>query len=91
MAFEASIAASAAVVKRKYSGGLNKLQFQSFPAIDACEKDESWTGDDNALALQGEDPQGLGTSVANAQTAGEQGVYKRFTITRKELLRDLPN
>lgn len=84
MAFEASIAASAAVVKRKYSGGLNKLQFQSFPVIDAIEKDESWTGDDNALALQGEDPQGLGTSVANAQTAGEQGVYKRFVITRKE-------
>jgi len=84
MAFEAAIAASAAVVKRKYSGGLNKLQFQSFPVIDAIEKDESWTGDDNALALQGEDPQGLGTTVANAQTAGEQGVYKRFVITRKE-------
>lgn len=84
MAIEAAIAASTAILKRRYTGGLNKTQYESFPVVDAIEKDESWTGDDNALALQGEDPQGVGTTVANAQTAGEQGLYVRFTISRKE-------
>lgn len=84
MAFEAAIAASAAILKRRYAAGCPKTQFESFPVFDAIEKDESWTGDDNALALQSEDPQGVGTTVANAQTAGEQGLYVRFVISRKE-------
>jgi hypothetical protein len=84
MAFEAAIAASTAVLKRRYQEGCNKTQFENFPVIDAIGKDETWTGDDNALALQGEDPQGLGTTVAAAQTAGEQGLYVRFVISRKE-------
>ncbi len=84
MAFEAAVAASAAILKRRYQAGCPKTQFESFPVFDEIEKDESWTGDDNALALQGEDPQGVGTTVANAQTAGEQGLYVRFVISRKE-------
>ncbi|MGL4444254.1 MAG: hypothetical protein ACRCU1_11550 [Alsobacter sp.] len=84
MAFEAAIAASAAILKRRYQAGVAKTQFENFPVFDEIEKDETWTGDDNALALQGEDPQGVGTTVANAQAAGEQGVYVRFVITRKE-------
>jgi hypothetical protein len=84
MAFEAAVAASAAILKRRYQSGCPKTQFESFPFIDATEKDGSWTGDDNALPLQGEDPQGVGTTVALAQAAGEQGVYNRFVITRKE-------
>lgn len=84
MAFEASIAASTAILKRRYQAGVAKTQFENFPAFDEIGKDETWTGDDNALALQGEDPQGVGTTVANAQAAGEQGLYVRFTINRKE-------
>lgn len=84
MAIEASIAASTAILKRRYQAGVSKTQFDQFPVYQAIENDTSWTGDDNALALQSEDPQGVGTSVANAQTAGEQGLYVRFVISRKE-------
>lgn len=84
MAFEAAVAASAAILKRRYASGVAKTQFESFPLVDDTEQDKSWTGDDNALPLQGEDPQGVGTTVAAAQAAGEQGSYSRFVISRKE-------
>ena len=84
MAGEATIAASVAILKRRYQNGVPKAQFEQFPVYNEIPKDESWTGDDNALPLQIEDPQGVGTTIANAQNAAAQGDYRRFVITRKE-------
>ena len=84
MAGEANIAASSAILKRKYANGAPKLQFTTFPVYDAIDKDTSWEGDDMALPLQGENPQGLGTTILNAQNAGQQGDYRRFIISRLE-------
>ena len=82
----ATNAASVAILKRRYAGGvLPKAQFLEFPVYDAIGKDESWNGDDLQLALQGEDPQGIGIDVASAQANLQQGDYRRFNITRKEL------
>jgi hypothetical protein len=76
---------SAAILKRRYAGGkLPKAQFAEFPAFDACEKKEDFVGDDYVLALQTENPQGVGKDIPAAQAAAAQGTYKRFLLTRLE-------
>lgn len=82
----ATNAVSVAILKRRYAGGvLPKAQFLEFPFYDAIAKDESWNGDDMQLALQGEDPQGIGIDVSTAQANLQQGDYRRFNIVRKEV------
>jgi hypothetical protein len=82
---EATNALSIAILKRRYAGGkLPKAHFAEFPAYASCEKKEDFVGDDYALALQTENPQGVGTTVANAQNAAAQGNYRRFLLSRLE-------
>lgn len=81
----ATNALSTAILKRRYAGGkLPKAQFAEFPAFNDCEKKEDFVGDDYVLALQTENPQGVGTTIALGQTAAAQGAYKRFLLTRLE-------
>lgn len=81
----ATNALSTAILKRRYAGGkLPKAQFAEFPAFNECEKKEDFVGDDYVLALQTENPQGVGTTIALGQTAAAQGAYKRFLLTRLE-------
>lgn len=81
----ATNALSTAILKRRYAGGkLPKAQFAEFPAYDSVEKKEDFVGDDYVLALQTENPQGVGTAISTAQGAAAQGTYKRFLLTRVE-------
>jgi hypothetical protein len=81
----ATNALSVAILKRRYATGrLPKAQFSQFPFINDVEKKEDFTGDDYALPLQTENPQGVGPSISLAQSAAAQGTYVRFLLTRIE-------
>lgn len=80
----ATLAGSTAILKRKYADGLPKAYFKKFAEWNDLDKKEDWSGDDWALALQSESPQGVGTSIATAQASAAQGVYARFLLTNVE-------
>ena len=81
----ATNALSVAILKRRYAGGkVPKANFTDFPFISNVQKKEDWTGDDYAIAIQTENAQGVGPSIADAQSAAAQGNYVRFLLTRKE-------
>lgn len=76
---------SEAILKRRYAGGrLPKAQFTQFPFVNDVQKKEDFVGDDYALPLQTENPQGVGTSISAAQGAAAQGNYVRFLLSRIE-------
>jgi hypothetical protein len=81
----ATLAGSAAMLKRKYADGLPKAYFRKFMEWSDLEKDEGWTGDDWALALQSESPQGVSTTISGAQASAAQGAYARFLLTNVEV------
>lgn len=80
----ATNALSQAILKRKYKAGVSKAQYSKFPVIDAVEKKTDWTGDDYAFAIETEGPQGVGTTVPNAQAAAAQSKFFRALLTRLE-------
>lgn len=75
---------SGALLKRRYQSGISKAQFSEFPVYDAIGKKEDFRGDDYAIAIQTENPQGVGTTIPNAQAAAAQGTYKRALLSRVE-------
>jgi len=81
----ATLALSAAILKRKYpTGRLPKANFQDFPLISNLTKHEDWTGDDKAIAIQTENPQGSSADYGTAVGSLAQGNYVRFLLTRVE-------
>jgi len=80
----ATNALSSAILKRRYQSGISKAHFQQFPVYDTIAKKEDFRGDDYAIAIQTENPQGVGTSIPNAQGAAAQGTYKRALLSRVE-------
>lgn len=80
----ATNALSTAILRRRYQAGVPKTQFTEFPVIEELEKHNDFVGEDYAIALQGENPQGLGTTIPNAQGAAAQSIYRRFLLTRLE-------
>lgn len=81
----ATNALSTAILKRRYaSGRVPRANFTDFPFMSNVEKKEDFVGDDYAIAIQTENPQGVGTSVQAAQNAAAQGNYVRFLLTRLE-------
>lgn len=80
----ATNALSVAILRRRYQSGVSQAQFSKFPVIDAIEKKTDWTGDDYAIAIETESPQGLGTDIPAAQSAALQSKFYRALITRKE-------
>jgi hypothetical protein len=80
----ATNALSVAVLKRRYQTGVSQAQFSKFSVIDAVDKKTDWTGDDYAIAIETESPQGLGTDIPAAQAAAVQSKFYRAAITRKE-------
>ncbi len=80
----ATNALSTAVLRRRYQSGVPKAQFQKFPVFDAIEKKTDWTGDDCAIAVETEGPQGQGPDIPAAQAAAAQSKFYRAVITRKE-------
>lgn len=80
----ATNALSVAVLKRRYQSGVSKAQFEKFPVINEVEKKTDWTGDDYAIAIETESPQGLGPDIPAAQAAAVQSKFYRAAITRKE-------
>lgn len=81
----ATMTLSAAIMRRKYAGGkLPKAQFAEFPVYDAIEKKEDFVGDEYVLALQTENPQGVGPTIPDAQGSASQGIYKKFTLSKLE-------
>jgi hypothetical protein len=80
----ATNALSEAVLKRRYQSGVNKAQFQKFAVIDAVDKKKDWTGDDYAIAIETEGPQGQGPNIPAAQAAAAQSTFHRALIQRKE-------
>jgi hypothetical protein len=75
---------SAAILRRRYQSGITRANFNDFPVYDGIEKKTDFKGDDYALAIKTENPQGVGTSVPNAQGAAAQSTYKRALLTRVE-------
>lgn len=81
----ATNALSVAILKRRYaSGRVPKLNFTEFPAVSTVEKKENFDGDDYAIPVQTENPQGVGPTIATAQGSAAQGTYSRFLLSRKE-------
>lgn len=82
----ATLAGSVAILKRKYpKGKLPDATYSAFENQAMLPKSTDFSGEDEAVVLQTENPQGLGGSVADAQASMEQGTYKRFVLTRVEL------
>ena len=80
----ATNALSTAILKRRYQSGVSQAQFSKFSVIDAIEKKTDWNGDDLAIAIETESPQGLGVDIPAAQAAAVQSKFYRAVITRKE-------
>jgi len=80
----ATNALSTAILKRRYQSGVSQAQFSKFSIIDAIEKKTDWNGDDLAIAIETESPQGLGVDIPAAQAAAVQSKFYRAVITRKE-------
>lgn len=81
----ANITDSASVVKLRYPNGkLPKSVYQRAKAkfLSLVERREDWTGGNWIVALQNENPQGLGVDVPTAQGSLAQGSYKNFSVPR---------
>ena len=82
----ATLAGSTAILKRKYpKGAIPQETYSSFQNMAMMKKSTDFVGEDEAVVLQTENPQGIGASIADAQASMEQGSYKRFLLTRVEL------
>lgn len=79
----ASISASTAILKRKYKDGVPKLQFKTAKFMAMAANKTDFTGEDYRVALQTENPQGVGASISVAQASVKQGSYFGFTLKRK--------
>lgn len=80
----ATNALSTAILRRRYQTGVPKAQFTETPVLNELEKYTDFVGDDYAVAIQGENPQGLGKDIPTAQGAAQQSAYRRFLLTRLE-------
>lgn len=80
----ATNALSTAILKRRYQAGVSQAQFTRFPVINEINKKTDWTGDDYAISIETESPQGLGVDIPAAQAAAVQSKFYRAAITRKE-------
>ncbi len=80
----ATIAASQAILKRRYANGVPRATFQDFPLLASVEKHEDFDGDDWAVPIITENPQGVGASIGKAQEALAQSTFARFLMTRVE-------
>lgn len=81
----AQLALSGAILKRRYQNGVNKAQFHKFPVVNEISKTTDWTGDDLAIAIETESPQGIGPDIPAAQASAVQSKFYRALISRKEL------
>lgn len=80
-----TLSASEAFLKRKYPGGRPpSLQFSRFPMVASVSKEESWDGDDRVIAMNLEDPQGVGADFAAALGSIQAGSYQRMLPERVE-------
>lgn len=80
----ATNALSVAILKRRYQNGISQAQFTKFPVINEIAKKTDFTGDDYAIAIETESPQGLGTDIPGAQAAAQQSKFYRALVTRLE-------
>lgn len=81
----ATNALSVAILRRRYATGkVPKANFTDFPFVSMVEKKEDFVGDDYSIPIQTENPQGVGTSIQQAQGSAAQGNYVRFLLTRVE-------
>jgi hypothetical protein len=81
----ATLAASQAVLKRKYPGGkLPTAMYASFPFLAMLAKEDNWDGDDRVIAIQTEACQGASSDFNIALGSLAQGKYYRFLPTRVE-------
>lgn len=80
----ATNALSSAILKRRYQSGVSQAQFTKFPVINEIDKSTDWTGDDWAISIETESPQGLGPDIPAAQAGALQSKFYRATPTRKE-------
>jgi hypothetical protein len=80
----ATNALSTAILKRRYKAGVSMAQHSKFPVWNALSKKEDFKGDDYAIAIETESPQGVGTTIPAAQTAAAQSKFYRALLTRLE-------
>lgn len=81
----ATLAASAAILKTRYPTGKLPLEvYKNFKSTSMTKKREDFTGENRVVALQNESPQGSSADFATALGSLAQGVYNKFTVTRKE-------
>jgi hypothetical protein len=80
----ATNALSTAILTRRYQKGVSPAQFSKFPVINEIKKVTEWNGDDYAIAIETESPQGLGVDVPAAQASAVQSKFYRAAISRLE-------
>jgi len=84
MAGEATVTGSTEALKLLYpTGEVPKSINDKFNLFKKTKKKTDFVGDSAIVAIQNAYPQGSSSTVANAQTAAQQGNYKRFQVTRK--------
>lgn len=80
----ATNALSSAILTRRYQKGVSPAQFSKFPVINDVKKVTDWNGDDYAIAIETESPQGLGPDIPAAQASAVQSKFYRALISRLE-------
>jgi len=80
----ATNALSSAILTRRYQKGVSPAQFAKFPVINEVKKVTEWNGDDYAIAIETESPQGLGVDIPAAQASAVQSKFYRALISRLE-------
>lgn len=80
----ATNALSTAILRRRYQAGVSQAQFTKFSVFNEIEKRTDFNGDDYAIAIETESPQGVGPDIPAAQAAAAQSKFYRAVITRKE-------
>lgn len=84
MAGEATVTGSAEALKLLYpTGEVPKSINDKFALFKKTKKKTDFVGDTSIVAIQNAYPQGSSSTIANAQAAAQQGIYKRFQVTRK--------
>lgn len=80
----ATTTTSAAILKSQYTQDrVYWISYKRNKVIAMVRKDEKLEGDQKYVAVQTETPQGGGITVPLAQSHLNPGIYKRYTITRK--------
>jgi hypothetical protein len=78
----ATISGANAILRTRYASGLPSSMYEDFNFTGSIKKHEDFKGRDKVVALQTENPQGVGRDFPTALGSLAMGKYYAFTLTR---------